>query len=392
MSEASIQEMVDEVIGYVDDFCAEHISEERVKNWCVSRGVSSAEYAAFYESELGRYCMPPALGGFDGPFLVRAMLVARLMRHAGAMLPYHSDMNSMALLSTLSEQSQREIIEDFTASDGRVSFSQAFSEGGLGADSSSIITEVTSDLDGVFLDGEKTFVANGQFAARTLVLAQDMVHGIEDGGQSLWLVPLSEAGVYTYPLNTVGQEMLAPARLVFDHVKLDPMWRIQTEGRLGAMLERQYMLGRIYVCAASLGLAQAAMDDALERCARYRTRGRYLSSISQIQVKLANMAVEIRSMENLVTKAALSVSSDDSLSEQKYNCALMKHYVPGAATQLASEALQIFGGMGYTDESRVSRIWRDCRGNQIAQGADEMMSRSIARHLVKEYAFTKKDL
>ena len=62
----------------------------------------------------------------------------------------------------------------------------------------------------------------------------------------------------------------------------------------------------------------------------------------------------------------------------------MKRFVPKAATDVASEALQIFGGAGYTDETRVGRIWQDCRGNQIAQGTDEIMVGLIAKLLVSE--------
>ena len=380
------QREIDIAIGHVDQFCDEHITEEKVKQWCVSRGVPSAVYRAFFESELGHYALPPALGGYEGPFIVRTMLIVRLMRRAGAMLPFHEDMNAIALLSAMDEDVQREIAHQLLERDGRASFSQAFSEGGIQADSKTMTTHVTQTGDGIYLDGEKTFVANGQFATNTLVLTHDPVHGAEDGNRSLWLVPLSAPGVNTYPLNTVGQEMMAPAGIAFDHVKLDPSWRVETNGRLSAILQRQFALGRIYVCAASLGLAYAAMDDALERCATYKTRGDYLGSVPEVQEMIASMAVKVRSMGGLVKRAAVSVSSDETIDEQRYHCSLMKYYVPKAATEVASDALQIFGGLGYTDVTRVSRIWRECRGNQLAQGADEMMIRGIARYLVNDSA------
>lgn len=385
-------ELKERVYRAVDEFCDERITEEHIKDWCASGGVPSADYRAFYESELGNYCLPPQIGGWDGPFIVRALLVARLARRAGAILPYQTDMNSMALLSTMGSLSQQEIVEDLTARNGRVLFSQAFSEGAIQDDSASGGTEVTADEGGLYLDGAKTYVANGQFIADTLVLTQDMVCGAQDGGMSLWLVPINEEGVYTYPLNTVGQEMLAPARIEFDHVKLNPEWQIQTGGMLNKMLERQYELGRILTCAASFGLAQAAFDDALVRCSTRKTRGRYLGSLPQIEAMLVEMAAKIRSMGTMIERAADSVSNDASRDEQQLNCSLMKYYVPQAATSVASDALQIFGGIGYTDDSRVSRIWRDCRGNQIAQGADEMMIHTVAKQLLKGYTGTLKDL
>ena len=384
-------QLKDSIYSIVDAFCDERITEEKIRNWCESRGIPSAEYDAFYASELGNYCLPTQFGGYEGPFAARALLMARLTRRAAAALPYLTDMNSMALLSTMRSLSQQEIVEDLGQHDGRVAFSQAFSEGGLQTDSSSISTEVTADGDALYLNGVKTYVANGQFVANTLVLAHDTACGAEDGGNALWLVPINQEGVYTYPIESVGQEMLAPARIEFDHVRLNPDWQIQTEGRLTSMLDRQYELGRILICATSLGLAQAAMDDALLRCATYRSGGRYLGNIPQVETKLANMAASIRSMEGLVLDAAESVSRDDSASEQRLNCALMKLIVPKAATDVASEALQIFGGAGYTTEARVGRIWRDCRGMQIAQGSDEMMVHPVAKQLLKLYPGTLKD-
>lgn len=388
----SISPKIQEVIKQVDEYCDANISEERVKQWCISRGIPSSEYQAFYESEIGKYCIPVFLGGYDAPYPVYVEFIMRMMRRAGAMLPYHADMNSKVLLSVMDEAAQQAIAENLCTPDGRVLCSQSFSEGSFQRKTGNGTTEVTMDDGVLYLNGEKTFVANGQFAPNTLVLTRDTVLGTEDDDESLWIVPISTLGISTFPLNTIGQEMLAPARIVFDHVRLKPEWRIETNGQLKSMIKHQYMLGRINVCAASIGLAEAAMDDALARCSEYKTRDKYLRSIPQIQIKLSEMAVKIRSMKNLVNLAAKSVDSDEPFEEKQYNCLLMKQYVPKAATEVASEALQIFGGVGYTDESRVSRIWQDCRGNQIAQGSDEMMSTGISKHLIKSRACTLKDV
>ena len=152
MRECAHDDLVEHVQNIVDEFCDERITEDRIRQWRISRGVPEAEYRAFYESELGKYCLPPMAGGFDGPFIARAALVARLMRRAGATMPYLTDMNSMALLSTMRILSQQEIAEDLMSCNGRVAFSQAFSEGGRG-ESGSVTTEVTVDEGGIFLDG-----------------------------------------------------------------------------------------------------------------------------------------------------------------------------------------------------------------------------------------------
>ena len=94
----------------VDKFCDECITEDNIQNWCASRGIPHDDYAAFYESDLGKYCLPPQVGGWDGPFVTRALAVSRLARRAGAILPYQTDFTSAALLSTMYSFVQPEVV------------------------------------------------------------------------------------------------------------------------------------------------------------------------------------------------------------------------------------------------------------------------------------------
>ena len=369
------------VIGLVDEFCDEHFSEERIRQWVADRSMPAEVYDAFYESELGAYVLPVNVGGKDCPFLDRVTLLMAIVRRAGATLPFQSDMTSLALLSSMRPLSQDEISQDLYGKSGCVLFSQAFTEPFAGTDVQAVRTRVTADDDGIYLDGRKTFVSSGEFADSTLVLVRDPLFGQLDGGMSLWLVPTDLEGISIEPLNTVGQEMLASAALTFTHVKLDPDWQIQTEGKLRTMMKKQFGLGRVLVCASSAGLALAALDDATVHAAEHTVKGRQLVSLPQIQEKLANMEAQARSIVNLTFDAARS--ADENVADFALDMALAKRFVPSAATDIASEALQIFGGIGYTDATRVSRIWRDCRGNQIAWGTDEVMAGAVARAITR---------
>lgn len=375
-------------VAAVDEFCDAYFTEDAIKQWCKSRGVPTTVYNAFYESPLGKYCLPEYLGGRECSLGEKSAVIARLCHRAGAMLPFVNDMLSMTLLDSMREMSRREVVQELLTKSGHVRFSEAFSEARAGSDASAVQTTVSVEGDGVFLDGEKSFVSGGQFSPEALVLARDPVYGREDGGLSLWLVPVDTPGVLTFPLETVGQAMLAPATLKFEHVELRPEQRIQTDGKLDAMLKHQYELGRILICAASMGMALAAMDDALDHANDHMVKGQTLGTLPQIREKLADMEVRNRAMCQLVYYAADSV--DAGLSRSHLDCALMKRAVPRMATEVASEALQILGGRGYTDQSRVGRIWMDCRGNQIAQGTDEVMVHLIAKSLIANRVFERR--
>ena len=370
------------VIDLVDAFCDEYFDEASIRQWCISRGMPTRVYDAFYESELGGYVLPTSVGGNDCPFLDRATLIMAMARRAGASLPMQTDMTALALLSSMRQVSQDEIVQELYSKTGRVLFSQAFTEPNAGTDTQAVRTLVTADADGIYLDGRKTFVSCGEFASNTLVLARDPLFGQLDGGMSLWLVPVNSNGVSAVPVNTIGQDMLASAALTFDHVQLQPEWQIQTEGKLNSMMRRQFGLGRILVCASSTGLALAALDDATAHASEHTGKGRQLVSLPQIQELLADMEAKVRSMM-MLTFAAARTADDDASRDFDLDTALAKRTVPTLATQVASSALQVFGGIGYTDETRVSRIWQDCRGNQIAWGTDEVMAGIVAKTIVR---------
>lgn len=378
------------VIEAVDRFCDENITEEKVQMWVKSRGVPQTVSDNFRKGELGDYSMPLGMGGRACSMLGRATLAERLAFRSGATTPFLSVMLAMVLLSCMRNLTQQEIAEELLSKSGWIGFSQAFSEANAGTDASAVSSTITMEGNDIFLDGEKTFVSTGQFMPETLVFARDSIFGMEDGGLSLWLVPISEPGVSTFPLNTVGQEMLAPAIITFDKVKLQPEWRIQAEGKLDMMLKRQYELGRVLICASSLGLAEAAYHDAVMHAAQHMVKGRRLDGIAQIQEKIADMETSIRAMKMFVYDAARS-AEDPKNPTFHLDCAIMKRFVPKTATDVASAALQVFGGRGYTDDERVGRIWRDCRGNQIAQGTDEAMTSIVSKQVV-EMRMTQKGL
>lgn len=371
------------VIELVDEFCDEHFDETAIQQWCVSRGMPTHVYDAFYESELGSYVLPVSVGGRECPFLDRVTLITAMVRRAGASLPFQSDMTSLALLSSMRQMSQDEITQELYSSTGRVLFSQAFTEPNAGSDTQAVRTQVTTENGKIYLDGQKTFVSSGEFAGNTLVLARDPLFGQLDGGMSLWLVPTKSNGVSSFPLNTIGQDMLASASLTFDHVELDPEWQIQTEGKLSSMMRRQFGLGRVIVCGVSTGLALAALDDAIMHASEHTVKGRQLVALPQIQEMLADMEAKVRSVL-MLTFAAARAADEGDMREFDLETALAKRTVPRLATEVASSALQVFGGIGYTDQTRVSRIWQDCRGNQIAWGTDEVMAGIVAKTIVRK--------
>ena len=124
------------------------------------------------------------------------------------------------------------------------------------------------------------------------------------------------------------------------------------------------------------------MEDAVAY-ARARTAfGTQIANFQQIEQMLTDMEVKLDAMRGFVYKCAWSQEQGR---QDRLSAALMKRFVPNAATEVASDAMQILGGRGYTREERVSSIWQDCRGFQIAEGTDQIMVYIAAPLIMKKY-------
>lgn len=141
------------------------------------------------------------------------------------------------------------------------------------------------------------------------------------------------------------------------------MWSCPRSGRLdaseGGFQQLFHLLeyGRVLLCASSLGMAQAAMDDAVAHARSRKAFGVQVGRFQQIETLLTDMEVRLRNMRSMVYRAAWSIDAADET--ERLDVALVKRYVPEASVRVASDAMQILGGLGYTEGSRVSRIWED---------------------------------
>ena len=371
-----------QVIEQTRAFTAEHFSEADIQQWVKDQGMPINVRTAFYSSEPGRMGLPVDLGGIPSDFLSQILIVEELHRASGAMLPFTSHFLSLRLLQTLGGSKHFDLVKRMLDTKGEIGFSEAITEPAAGTDTHGIVTTTTQQGDKVLLNGTKMFVSNGQFAPFIMAAAKEEDASRLNRSLTFWLFRRDLPGVDTYPIETIGQRMNPQALITFENVELGPENAIGERGDGFKAMKGVLDIGRLLICATSLGLAQAAMDDAVAHASKRESFGTALYEIPAIQDKLANMEVRLRSMRALVYDAATLFDAGQDI---KLAASLAKYMVPKAAVEVASDAMQVFGALGYTDLTRVGRIWNECRGNQIAQGTDEIMPRIAARAIVEEY-------
>ena len=365
-------------------FGTEVFTPDHVSQWCKDQGLPDDVMKRFVDTYY-KFADKESTSAAGHSLLDQALIIEELSRCAGATLPFQNDLFNLQIVDALSEAGNVDsAVADYRET-GRLMFALAISEPDGGSDVMSMKTS-TRTLDGkIVLNGRKSYVNNGEYAPYIVVAAIDADAQTDDSypALALWLVPRNLKGIAAVPIDKIGQDMLPFASLSFQDVELKPEYRISAEHgdfrRLFQMLE----YGRVLLCASSLGMAQAAMEDA---CAHARSRkafGVQVGRFQQIETMLTDMELRLTNMRSILYRAAWAVDKGDS--ERRLAVALMKRYIPETSVEVASDAMQILGGLGYTESSRTCRVWRDCRGNQIAEGTDQIMVYIAAPLTVEKY-------
>lgn len=373
------------LISQVREFGKKYFNKESVAQWRRDMGLPDEVVKAFVNLDFNGFGVIHRRNHVHYDLLAQVLVLEELSRVSGATLPFQNDFLQLQILEAFASPSQTDPIRLEYQNTGRLAFAFAVSEPNSGSDTTGMKTSVRS-IDGrLFMNGEKMFVNNGEYAPALLVAAIDEDAPAENGhpALSMWMVPRTAKGVEAVPESKIGQEMLPFAHVRFDNVELDESWRLQGPAKGFPQLFSFFEYGRVFACATALGEAQAAMDDAVE-WARERTAfGTPVSNFQQVQEMLTDMEVKLTNMRHMVYKAAWEF---DHGVHERLTVALMKRYVPRAATEVASDAMQILGGRGYTTHERISSIWQDCRGFQIAEGTDQIMVYIAAPLVMRKYA------
>jgi butyryl-CoA dehydrogenase len=177
-------------------------------------------------------------------------------------------------------------------------------------------------------------------------------------------------------LSKIGWDATDTRELIFEDCRVPADHLVGTPGVGLRQFMQALAIGRISVAALSLGLAQACLEVALDYARQRRQFGRAISEFQAIQFKLADMATGVENARLLTYKAAWLY---DQGREYAREAAMAKLCASDVAMRAASEAVQIHGGYGYTDEYPVSRFFRDAKILQIGEGTNEIQRLVIAR-------------
>jgi acyl-CoA dehydrogenase len=270
------------------------------------------------------------------------------------------------------EQKQRYLIP--TIEGERISCF-AITEPGAGSDARSIRTSARRDGGDYVINGEKTFITNGNDADFVMVFAV-----VPDAGVTCLLAD-RDMGWKSEPIPTMGE--WGPASLVFDEVRV-PAANVVGEVGKGFDLAMAWIRrGRFMIPARAVGSAERLLQMAIDYAKIRHSMGQPIAAYQAIQWQIADSQVEIEAAKWLTLYAAWreqqGLDGRHAASIAKLNGAVM-------ANNVVDRVLQIHGGMGYTKELPIERWYRELRLLRIYEGTDEIQRRTIARNLLRGHA------
>lgn len=372
------------MIESVRDYCETYFSEAQVKEYYANHEVPVEATKAWVDAGFGLLGIPEEYGGIPADKLTIGLVLEAAYYHSAATVPFINNSVAMFDICEFGNPEQIKMAVDTYMETGRPPFSLAISEPEAGSDNMNMSTVSVKQEDGSYLiNGTKTFVTLGDNFPYVLVVAKDEDPSRENKSVSMWLVPSNAEGVSLSPLHKIGQECLSFCEMYFADVRVTEDMRVGEAGKAFVNLMHGLEMERAFVAAWSLGLAQNAMDDAAAYASQRITFGKPIGNYQLVQERLCNMETKLQLVRGWMYKVLWDMDNGVSV---RTSSALMKRYAVTSCFEVADDAMQILGGVGYTSEVRTSRLWRDLRGNRFGGGADDIMVHIAGRQLVKQYA------
>jgi acyl-CoA dehydrogenase len=325
-------------------------------------------------------CLPEEYGGAAQSFVLFAMIVEELCAacaSTGLILDVNVSLCAEPILLFGSDEQKKKYLAPLAS--GKRLGALAMTEPEAGSDAASIKTSAVRHGDTYVLNGTKTFVTNGG-VADTYVVTAVTDRSAGHNGISDFIVEKGMPGLsFGEPMHKMGIRGSTTTEVLFRDCRVPASNLLGAEGQGFKITMDTLDAGRIGIAAQAVGIARAALEDAIAYASQRRQFGQAVTSFQAIQFMISDMATAIEAARLLTLQAA-------ELRERRIPCAresaMAKLFAGDTAMRVATDALQLFGGYGYMKEFPAERHMRDAKITQIYEGTNQIQRVVIARSLL----------
>ena len=362
----------------IRSFAQERIRPDSAK-FEADRGYPRALFEEMASLGLMGMTAPEEVGGAGADYVSYALALLEIAAADGALSTIISIQNSLivsGLLKDGSAQQQQRFLPELIA--GRMIGAFALTESDAGSDASAIRARAEKVSGGYKLSGAKQFISSAKIAGIAMVYAvTDPAAGKR--GITAFIVPTDRAGYSVDKVeHKLGQNASDTCSIRLDEVFVEESLRLGAEGAGYGIALSNLEAGRIGIAAQCVGMAQAALEIAVDYAKTRKSFGKPIIEHQAVGFRLADLAAKLEAARHLVLHAA-------SLKDAGIAClkeaSMAKLIASEAAETIVSGALQTLGGYGYLEEFGVAKIYRDVRVCQIYEGTSDIQRMVIARAL-----------
>ncbi|WP_075983216.1 acyl-CoA dehydrogenase [Bacillus massilinigeriensis] len=325
---------------------------------------------------------PEEYGGIGSDFLAYCIAVEELSRvdaSVGVMLSAHTSLAGWPIYKFGNEEQKQKYLRPMAQ--GEKIGAYCLTEPGSGSDAGGMKTTARLDGDHYVLNGSKIFITNGGAAETYVVFATTDAEKGTRGGQTAFIVESDFPGFSVGKKEKkLGIRSSPTTEIIFDNC-IVPVENVL--GKVGEGFKIAMMTldgGRNGIAAQAVGIAQGALDAAVDYAKERVQFGKPIAAQQGIGFKLADMATNVEAARLLTYQAAWLESNGLPYGKES---AMSKLFAGDTAMKVTTEAVQVFGGYGYTKDYPVERFMRDAKITQIYEGTQEIQRLVISRMLTK---------
>jgi len=362
------------------DFAEKHI-RPHVMEWDEAQHFPIELFKQLGELGMMGVFVPEQYGGSGFGYFEYVTVITEIARVCGSIglsVAAHNSLCTGHILAFANEEQKQRWLPKLATAEWLGAW--GLTEANTGSDAMGMNTTAVLDGDHYIVNGSKNWITHGKSSNVAVVMVRTGEKGDSKGISALVIEKGTAGFTHGKKENKLGMRASETTELIFDNC------RVPKENLLGAEGEgfKQAMKvldgGRISIAALSLGIAKGAFDAAVAYSKERKQFGQAISNFQGIAFKLADMATEIEAAELLIMQAADLKNRHLPVTKQS---AMAKYYASEVAVRTATEAVQIFGGYGYTKDFPVEKFYRDAKLCTIGEGTSEIQKIVISREVLK---------
>jgi alkylation response protein AidB-like acyl-CoA dehydrogenase len=324
--------------------------------------------------------IPEEYGGAGMDFtsyIIAIHEISKISATVGVILSVHTSVGTNPILYFGTEEQKRKYVPKLASGEYLGAF--CLTEPGAGSDAKSLKTKAVRQGDYYILNGSKVFITNGGEADTYIVFARTNPDEPGSRGVSAFIVEKDTPGfIIGKDEKKMGLHGSRTVQISFEDAKVPAENLLGEEGQGFKIAMANLDVGRIGIAAQSLGIAEAALEHATAYAKERIQFGKPIAEQQGVAFKLADMATAVEAAKLLVYRAAFLRSNGLPCGKE---ASMAKLFASRAAMENAIEAVQIFGGNGYTEDYPVERLFRDAKVCEIYEGTSEIQRLVISKQL-----------